>query len=146
MRTDHPSTCLPSLSFQQVTTIKFCNPFVLITIQNAAGAWGLRPCFASTAANLHLCFQSLPRCSSRNPFLFIHLHCCRGVAGSLHSALGVPVVCPLSQPQPSRTKAALAGAGSPAFSASFTSFASFFSSTYNLNLRNKRFSLMTETK
>src|SRR5690348_6668604 len=34
---------------------------------------------ATTAANLHLCFQSLPGCSSRNSFLFKFLHCCPGV-------------------------------------------------------------------
>lgn len=28
---------LVPFSFQQVTTIKFCNPFILITIQNAGG-------------------------------------------------------------------------------------------------------------
>jgi len=34
---------------------------------------------------LPLCFQSLPGCSSRNPFLFTLLHCCPGVAP--HSTL-----------------------------------------------------------
>src|SRR5215510_14306920 len=28
---------------------------------------------------LSICFQSLPGCPDRNPFPFIHLHCCRGV-------------------------------------------------------------------
>ncbi len=37
----------------------------------------------ATSANLHLYFQSLPRCSSRNPFPFMLLHCCRGVVGLL---------------------------------------------------------------
>ncbi len=32
----------------------------------------------SSPTLLPLCFQSLPRCSSRNPFLFMLLHCCRG--------------------------------------------------------------------
>src|SRR5215470_17063982 len=34
-------------------------------------------CFCVFSANLPLCFQSLPRCSSCNPFLFKLLHCCR---------------------------------------------------------------------
>ena len=32
------------------------------------------------AANLPFCFQQLPGCSSRNPFLFMFLHRCRGMA------------------------------------------------------------------
>ena len=36
---DLPCT-LPSLSFQQVTLIKSCNPCVLITIRIAGGGWG----------------------------------------------------------------------------------------------------------
>ena len=33
------SRTLPALSFQRVTTVKFCNPCVLITIQNAGGGY-----------------------------------------------------------------------------------------------------------
>ena len=82
MRTTQPSTSLASLSFQSFTTIKFCNSLVLITIQIAPGVRTSASLFASTAANLHLCFQQLPGCSSRNCFLFKPLHCCPGVDGS----------------------------------------------------------------
>src|SRR5690349_9469089 len=34
------STILPFLSFQSLTTVKFCNSLVLKTIQNARGGWG----------------------------------------------------------------------------------------------------------
>src|SRR5712692_2780126 len=83
-----------SLCFHSVTNCKFCNSFVLTFIQNAGGCTPLTsvpqsihfrslrtlPCSRRLiAANLHLCFQSLPRCSSHNPFLFKLLHRCRGV-------------------------------------------------------------------
>jgi len=34
---------------------------------------------------LPLCFQQLPRCPSRNPFLFRLLHCCRGWVGGANA-------------------------------------------------------------
>src|SRR5215470_16716358 len=37
--------------------------------------------FCIFCANFPLCFQQLPGCSSRNPFLFMVLHCCRGAGG-----------------------------------------------------------------
>ena len=46
------------------------------------GAGGFpSPC--ALPANLPLCFQQLPRCSFRNPFLFKLLHRCPGVVGGL---------------------------------------------------------------
>jgi hypothetical protein len=35
-----PSNSWPVLYFQSLPTIKFCNSFLLITIQNAGGGWG----------------------------------------------------------------------------------------------------------
>ena len=80
MRSTQPLTNLPSLSSQQVTTPNFCEPLVLSTVRIAQGVRSPSSFLAATAANLHLCFQQLPRCSSRNPFPFKLLHCCPGVA------------------------------------------------------------------
>ena len=77
-------------SFQQVTIIKFCNSPVLITIQNAPGYVPPSLLPTTIAPNSPLYFQSLPRCSSRNPFPFMLLHCCPGV---------VPPPLELQEPQ-----------------------------------------------
>jgi hypothetical protein len=69
-------------SFQQLPTIKFCNSLVLITIRIARGVRTPSLLPKAAAANLHLCFQSLPRCFSPNPFAFNFLHGCPGAVGS----------------------------------------------------------------
>lgn len=74
-------TLLPDVYFQQLPAIKFCNSFLLITIQNGGGVYPplqQPPPTCKHPANLHLCFQQLPGCSSRSPLPFMVLHCCRG--------------------------------------------------------------------
>src|SRR5262250_3782038 len=57
----HGRQCpFPPLSFQSLTTIKFCNSFVLITIQNGRGVYPLGPC-----RTFKLYLSSLP--SPRRP-------------------------------------------------------------------------------
>ncbi len=69
------TSSLSFLSFQPVTNCKSHNPFGLTFIQNARGVYPTS--LQLFVANLHLYFQSLPRCSSRNLFLFMLLHRCR---------------------------------------------------------------------
>src|SRR5690348_8611334 len=95
------SGTLPSLSFQHVTRITFCNSFSLITIQIARGVRTPFLFAATTIANLHLYFQPLPGCSSRNSFAFNFLHRCPGVGGSplsftSSSTLSPVPLCPAS--------------------------------------------------
>jgi hypothetical protein len=67
------------LSFQSLTTVKFCNSFVLITIQIAPGVGTPSSFLQPIPANLPLYFQSVAGCSSGNHFLSMLLHCRRGV-------------------------------------------------------------------
>ena len=53
---------LPFLSFQQLPTVKICNPCVLITIRIAGGGWG---------PPLPFSFFHSPCSASSNPFPFI---------------------------------------------------------------------------
>ena len=104
---------VPVYFFQQLTTIKFCNTIVLITIQNDRGGGSPPLWFAHALANLHLYFQSVAGCSSRNLFFFRLLHCCPGVCGSPYE--GVKVLLELWQSlssQPSRENPTQQRAGS----------------------------------
>ena len=62
--TNCPAPHLLSLYFQSLPTIKFCNSFVLITIQIAPG-WGVVPIFQFRSSN----FQSARECANSYPRL-----------------------------------------------------------------------------
>jgi hypothetical protein len=66
----HLPCTLPSLSFQQVTTVKFCNSLVLKTIQNAGGGWGPPLAFSLFDFPSSRFPYILPSSVSSNAFLF----------------------------------------------------------------------------
>ena len=75
--TDHPCarSSTPATTVCHFSSLPF--KFELSTVNLF-----FRPSLRSPA-NLHLYFQSLPGCSSRNPFSINLLHCCRGVCTPL---------------------------------------------------------------
>lgn len=78
---------LAVLCFQWVTTVKFSNNFVLITIRIAGGGYTPRSFVQHPLQICTFIFQLLARCPSHNPFRFMVLHRCRGVVG------GTPNFC-----------------------------------------------------
>jgi len=130
------SSALPSLSFQSLTTIKFSKPLVLITIRNAWGCTYPLPCPTvrqrSTSAGPLECALT-----SKHRVLPGFGRSCPSVS-SLESAVTehpslTPLECALTKSggwAPSKMLATERTARET------SQLASFFSSTYNLNLRN----------
>jgi hypothetical protein len=86
---DHvSSTFLPVISFQRLTTIKFCNSSVLITIQNAGGGsrgssgnQQLTNCSKLSHHLDSLCFHALTHCPICKPFVLTTLQQWGGCEG-----------------------------------------------------------------
>ena len=76
----------PALSFQSLPIVKFCNPLVLITIQNAGGGYTPSSSLASLTPSSHRLFSYTYELPNLQPLCFDNVATVRGCVPLLLSA------------------------------------------------------------